>query len=44
MSAAPTPGDAAGAAKFVSTPGDYDGALSGTITLNHGGKTISAAF
>jgi hypothetical protein len=44
LSSKPAPDDPAGAAKFVSVPGDYDGALSGTVTLKLGEKTISAAF
>jgi hypothetical protein len=44
LSSKPAPDDPAGAARFVSVPGDYDGAVSGTMTLKLGERTISAAF
>jgi hypothetical protein len=40
----PTPGDASGAARFVSTPGDYDAALSGTMTVKLGDQTVTRPF
>jgi hypothetical protein len=44
LSPKPQAGDPAGAARFVSTPGDYDAALSGTMTVKFGDQTISRSF
>ena len=40
----PASGDASGAARFVSTPGDYDAALSGTMTVQLGDQTVIRPF
>jgi hypothetical protein len=40
----PTAGDASGRARFVSTPGDYDAALSGTMTVTLGDQTVIRPF
>jgi hypothetical protein len=40
----PTSGDASGRARFVSTPGEFDAALSGTMTVTLGDQTVIRPF
>jgi hypothetical protein len=44
LSLNPKAKDASGAARFVSTPGDYDAALSGTMTVTLGDQTVTRPF
>jgi hypothetical protein len=44
LTARPAAGDPVGGSKFVSAAGEFDAALSGTLTATIGGKTITLPF